>query len=53
MSLQLTDIWRYPVKSCRGERLTEAVVVIARSSQEGIVVNLQSLWPSPPADSPA
>ena len=26
MSLQLTDIWRYPVKSCRGERLTEAVV---------------------------
>src|ERR1700747_3069206 len=26
MPLQLTDIWRYPVKSCRGERLTEAVV---------------------------
>ena len=26
MSLQLTDIWRYPVKSCRGEQLTEAVV---------------------------
>ncbi len=26
MSLQITDIWRYPVKSCRGERLTEAVV---------------------------
>lgn len=26
MSLQLTDIWRYPVKSCRGERLAEAVV---------------------------
>jgi uncharacterized protein len=26
MSLQLTDIWRYPVKSCRGERLTEARV---------------------------
>src|ERR1700724_2708773 len=26
----------------------EAVVVIARSSQEGIVVNLESLWPSPP-----
>ena len=26
MSLQLTGIWRYPVKSCRGERLTEAVV---------------------------
>jgi uncharacterized RmlC-like cupin family protein len=25
---------------------TEAVVVIARSSQEAIVVNLQSLWPS-------
>ncbi|HSZ39433.1 MAG TPA: cupin domain-containing protein [Trebonia sp.] len=24
---------------------TEAVVVIARSSQEGIVVNLSSLWP--------
>ena len=23
----------------------EAVVVIARSSQEGIVVNLESLWP--------
>ncbi len=23
----------------------EAVVVIARSSQEGIVVNLDSLWP--------
>ena len=27
---------------------TEAVVVIARSSQEGIVVNLESLWPSQP-----
>ena len=26
MSLQLTDIWRYPVKSCRGEQLTEARV---------------------------
>ena len=26
----------------------EAVVVIARSSQEGIVVNLESLWPSEP-----
>ncbi|HEY1824296.1 MAG TPA: MOSC N-terminal beta barrel domain-containing protein [Trebonia sp.] len=26
MALKLTDIWRYPVKSCRGERLTEAVV---------------------------
>ena len=26
MSFQLTDIWRYPVKSCRGERLAEAVV---------------------------
>src|SRR5580704_2895306 len=26
MPLQLTDIWRYPVKSCRGERLTEAAV---------------------------
>jgi uncharacterized protein YcbX len=26
MSLRLTDIWRYPVKSCRGERLTEAAV---------------------------
>jgi uncharacterized protein YcbX len=26
MSLQLTDIWRYPVKSCRGERLAEAQV---------------------------
>ena len=26
MSLQLTGIWRYPVKSCRGEQLTEAVV---------------------------
>jgi uncharacterized protein YcbX len=26
MSLQLTDIWRYPVKSCRGERLSAAVV---------------------------
>src|ERR1700761_8881770 len=26
MSLQLTDVWRYPVKSCRGERLAEAVV---------------------------
>jgi hypothetical protein len=24
----------------------EAVVIIARSSQEGIVVNLDSLWPS-------
>jgi uncharacterized protein YcbX len=26
MSLQLTDVWRYPVKSCRGEQLTEATV---------------------------
>jgi uncharacterized protein len=26
MSLELTEIWRYPVKSCRGEQLTEAVV---------------------------
>jgi hypothetical protein len=26
MSPQLTDIWRYPVKSCRGERLTQALV---------------------------
>ena len=26
----------------------EAVVVIARSSQEGIVVNLESLWPAEP-----
>jgi uncharacterized protein YcbX len=26
MSLQLTEVWRYPVKSCRGEQLTEAVV---------------------------
>jgi uncharacterized protein len=24
--IQLTDIWRYPVKSCRGERLTQARV---------------------------
>jgi MOSC domain-containing protein len=26
MSFQLTDVWRYPVKSCRGEQLTEALV---------------------------
>jgi uncharacterized protein YcbX len=26
MSLRITDIWRYPVKSCRGERLTAATV---------------------------
>lgn len=26
MSLEITDIWRYPVKSCRGERLTVAAV---------------------------
>jgi hypothetical protein len=26
MSLQLTGIWRYPVKSCRGERLAEGRV---------------------------
>jgi uncharacterized protein YcbX len=26
MSLQLTDVWRYPVKSCRGERLASAAV---------------------------
>ncbi|HUN35907.1 MAG TPA: MOSC N-terminal beta barrel domain-containing protein [Trebonia sp.] len=26
MSLRLTDIWRYPVKSCRGQRLNEAHV---------------------------
>jgi uncharacterized protein len=26
MSLRLSDIWRYPVKSCRGQRLAEAVV---------------------------
>jgi uncharacterized RmlC-like cupin family protein len=27
---------------------TEAVVIIARSSQEAIVVNLESLWPASP-----
>jgi uncharacterized protein YcbX len=26
MALQLTSVWRYPVKSCRGERLAEARV---------------------------
>jgi uncharacterized protein YcbX len=26
MSFRLTDIWRYPVKSCRGEQLTRAAV---------------------------
>jgi hypothetical protein len=26
MAPRLTDIWRYPVKSCRGHRLTKAVV---------------------------
>jgi uncharacterized protein YcbX len=26
MSLSLTDLWRYPVKSCRGEQLTGALV---------------------------
>jgi uncharacterized protein len=26
MSIKLTELWRYPVKSCRGERLREAVV---------------------------
>lgn len=26
MPIQVTDIWRYPVKSCRGERLDAAVV---------------------------
>lgn len=26
MSVEITDIWRYPVKSCRGERVTEAAV---------------------------
>ena len=26
MSVRLTDLWRYPVKSCRGERLTQAAV---------------------------
>jgi uncharacterized protein YcbX len=26
MSLRLSDIWRYPVKSCRGQRLAQAVV---------------------------
>jgi uncharacterized protein len=26
MSLRLTDLWRYPVKSCRGEPLAEAAV---------------------------
>jgi uncharacterized protein len=26
MALQLTSIWRYPVKSCRGEEITEAQV---------------------------
>jgi uncharacterized protein len=26
VSLRLTDIWRYPVKSCRGESLAEAAV---------------------------
>lgn len=32
---------------------TEAVVVIARSSQEAIVVNLETLWPSEPPGPPA
>jgi len=31
----------------------EAVVVIARSSQEGIVVNLESLWPTQPSGGPS
>lgn len=26
MSLQLADIWRYPVKSCRGQRLAQSLV---------------------------
>jgi uncharacterized protein len=26
MSINLTDVWRYPVKSCRGERLRDSVV---------------------------
>jgi uncharacterized protein YcbX len=26
MALRLTDIWRYPVKSCRGHRLAQALV---------------------------
>lgn len=26
MALRLTDIWRYPVKSCRGQRLAEALI---------------------------
>ncbi len=26
MSLHVTDVWRYPVKSCRGERLVSAAV---------------------------
>ncbi len=26
MAVRLTDVWRYPVKSCRGQRLAEAVV---------------------------
>jgi uncharacterized protein len=26
MSIKLTDVWRYPVKSCRGERLAESAV---------------------------
>jgi uncharacterized protein YcbX len=26
MSVRLTELWRYPVKSCRGERLTQATV---------------------------
>jgi uncharacterized protein YcbX len=26
MTMKLTDIWRYPVKSCRGQRLERAVV---------------------------
>jgi uncharacterized protein len=26
MSIRVTDLWRYPVKSCRGERLREAIV---------------------------
>src|SRR5271170_7121175 len=30
----------------------EAVVIIARSSQEGIVVNLESLWPDDGPDGP-
>ncbi|HEY3710613.1 MAG TPA: hypothetical protein VGL64_14620 [Amycolatopsis sp.] len=48
----MTGHWHQPLRHIRGADLTgePAVVVIARSSQEDVVVNLPGLWA--PVDAP-